>query len=78
MHFWNYPRSLKSNAYIERFNRTLREQLLNTYEGDLGDIKAVEKDLTDYLFWYNTKKVHHGLNWLTPFNFTKQFLKSVA
>jgi transposase InsO family protein len=36
------------------------------------------KRLDDYLFWYNTQKVHQGLNWLTPFDFTRQFLKSVA
>jgi hypothetical protein len=27
-HFWNYPRSPKSNAYIERFNRTIKEQFV--------------------------------------------------
>jgi transposase InsO family protein len=74
-HYWNYPRSPKSNAYIERFNRTLREQFIDTYEGDLTDIKTVEKDLNDYLFWYNHKRVHQGLNFKTPFNFTRHFLK---
>ncbi|MDR2066809.1 MAG: integrase core domain-containing protein [Endomicrobium sp.] len=73
-HYWNYPRSPKSNAYIERFNRTLREQFFNSYEGDLTDIEGVEQDLKDYLFWYNTKKVHQGLNWQTPFDFTQQCL----
>ncbi|MDR0724255.1 MAG: transposase [Endomicrobium sp.] len=57
-HYWNYSRGPKSNAYIERFNRILREHFLNTYERDLTDVKAVQKDLNDYLFWYNTKKVH--------------------
>jgi transposase InsO family protein len=77
-HYWNYPRKPKSNAYIERFNRTLREQFFDTYQYDLTDIKNVEQDLDDYLFWYNTQKVHQGLNWLTPFDFTRQFLKPVA
>jgi transposase InsO family protein len=73
-HYWNYPRSPKSNAYIERFNRTLREQFFNSYEGDLTDIEGVEQDLKDYLFWYNTKKVHQGLNWLTPFDLTERLM----
>jgi transposase InsO family protein len=77
-HYWSYPRSPKSNAYIERFNRTLREQFFDTYQYDLRDIENVKEDLEDYLFWYNRQKVHEGLNWLTPFDFTSQFLKSVA
>ncbi|MDR2645004.1 MAG: integrase core domain-containing protein [Endomicrobium sp.] len=63
---------------MERFNRTLREQFFDTYQYDLTDIKNVEQDLDDYLFWYNTQKVHQGLNWLMPFDFTRQFLKPVA
>ncbi|MDR2644727.1 MAG: integrase core domain-containing protein [Endomicrobium sp.] len=37
-HYWNYPRNPKSNAYIERFNTTLREQFFDTYQYDLTDI----------------------------------------
>jgi transposase InsO family protein len=77
-HFWNYPRSPKSNAYIERFNRTLREQFMNVYEGDLTDIETAESELKDYLFWYNTQKVHKGLNWQTPTDFTNQFFNQAA
>jgi transposase InsO family protein len=77
-HFWNYPRTPKSNSYIERFNRTFREQFLNTYQGDLTDVQNVQKDLNDYLFWYNHKKVHQGLNYQTPFVFTQQFLHNAS
>jgi transposase InsO family protein len=77
-HYWNYPRSPKSNANIERFNRTLREQFFDACQYDLTDIKNEEQDLDDYLNWYNRQKVHEGLNWLMPFDFTRRFLKSVA
>jgi transposase InsO family protein len=28
IHYWNYPRSPKSNGHIERFNRTIKEQFV--------------------------------------------------
>jgi transposase InsO family protein len=45
-HYWNYSRSPKSNAYIERFNRTLREQFFDAYQYDLTDIKMWKKTWT--------------------------------
>jgi transposase InsO family protein len=68
-HFWNYPRSPKSNAFIESFNGTFREQFLNQYESDFYDTDNVNKDLVDYLLWYNTKKPHASLNFDTPLNY---------
>ena len=68
-HYWNYPRSPKSNAYIERFNRTLREQFLEQYQYDVKDTNEVNKNLVDYLLWYNTKKPHASLNFDTPLNY---------
>ena len=32
IHYYNYPHSPKSNAYIERFNRTAQEQFFNHLE----------------------------------------------
>jgi transposase InsO family protein len=68
-HFWNYPRSPKSNAFIERFNRTFRQQFLEQYQFDFNDINSVNKNLVDYLLWYNTKKPHASLNFDTPLNY---------
>jgi transposase InsO family protein len=68
-YFWNYPRSPKSNAFIERFNRTLREQFLEQYQYDIKDTNEVNKNLVDYLLWYNTKKPHASIHFDTPFNY---------
>jgi transposase InsO family protein len=68
-HYWNYPRCPKSNAFIERFNRTLREQFLQQYDGDFSDAANVNKDLVDYLLWYNAKKPRASLNFDTPLNY---------
>jgi transposase InsO family protein len=77
-HYQQFRLASTLDAYIERFNRTLREQFFDAYQYDLTDIKNEEQDLDDYLNWYNRQKVHEGLNWLTPFDFTRRFLKSVA
>ncbi|MEA2065852.1 MAG: IS3 family transposase, partial [Caldisericota bacterium] len=35
------------------------------------DINAFNSKLIDYLIWYNTKRVHKGLNNLSPIDFLK-------
>jgi transposase InsO family protein len=68
IHYHNYPKCPKSNAYIERFNRTIQEQFVQCtpYEHGSADFK---KDLADYIIWYNTKRVHKGLNYITPMQY---------
>lgn len=70
-HFFNYPHSPKSNAQIERFNRTIQEQFFDYLE-DVLSLKEINKKLEKYLFWYNTEKVHKGLNFITPMDFYKK------
>ena len=73
IHYFNYPRNPKSNAYIERFNRTIQEQFFNHIE-DIEDINEINKQLTQYLHWYNFTKVHKGLNYITPIEFINKNL----
>lgn len=68
IHYYNYPHSPKSNAYVERFNRTIQEQFFNHLD-DINNIEQVNKKLKQYMFWYNTKKVHKGLKYITPMAF---------
>ncbi len=70
IHYFNYPRSPKSNAYIERFNRTLREQFINENRDSFYDEKEINEKLMKYLIWYNTKRAHQGLKWQTPMEYT--------
>ena len=63
MHYFNYPQNPKSNAYIERFNPTKQEQFFNHLE-DIKDINEINKQLLQYLHWYNFTKVHKGLNYI--------------
>ena len=61
------PKTPKVNSFIERFNRTLQEEFVN-YELDtaLVSTSLFDKKLNRWLYWYNYKRPHHGLNLKTP------------
>lgn len=64
-HEFIYPRSPKVNGYIERFNRTFKEEFLYKYELDIPE-KKFNKKLTKYLIWYNTRRPHQSLAMRPP------------
>lgn len=51
------------NAHLERFNRTIQEEFLNTLPKDTG---VINRNLPKYLRYYNEKRHHFGLNLQTP------------
>ena len=53
IHFYNYPRHPKSNAYIERFNRTVQEQFrAHTRKRGSWHLPELEDDLnTTQILW---------------------------
>ena len=62
------------NAYIERFNRTYREDILDLYIfNTLQEVRALTEDWIDI---YNTVRPHDSLNDLTPFEYKRDFLNS--
>lgn len=57
----NYP---ESNGKIERFHRTINEECLRIKSPvTIDDFKAY---IEDYINYYNTKRLHSSLNYLTP------------
>lgn len=51
------------NAHLERFNRTIQIEFLNKLP---VDVPTINKHLPEYLDFYNTKRLHLGLNLKTP------------
>jgi len=51
------------NAHLERFNRTIQEELLNALP---KDVSIINRNLPKYLRYYNEKRHHFGLNLQTP------------
>lgn len=60
-HRHNHPRSPNENGHLERFNRTLQEEIpkhnLCIFE---------KKDILKYLSHYNFKRMHMGIKFKTP------------
>ena len=54
------------NAHIERFNRTLQTECIGYFWNRSVPLQSQQDTLAAYLDYYNTKRVHLGLQLLTP------------
>jgi len=68
-HLFSYPRCPKINAYIERYNRTLQEEFIDNHLDLIHDKPLFCQKLADYLIFYNTQRVHKGLQNKTPVDY---------
>ena len=68
-HQFIYPGMPKINAFIERFNRTIQEEFILRNDEIYYDQEAFAKKLTDYLYWYNYKRPHASLKYVSPMIF---------
>lgn len=63
-------RKVESNAYIERFNRTFREEVLDQH------LFARLEDVREAAYWqmldYNEQRPHESLGDLTPADYRQQ------
>lgn len=70
VHFHIYPRSPKMNAEIERFNRTLSEAFIQKHRMLLAyDLDAFNRELMDWLLWYNTRRPHWSIGLISPLRY---------
>lgn len=68
-HYFSYPHTPKSNAFIERFNRTIQEEFIDAHTEELEDTRGFNQKLVNYLLYYNTVRPHQALGYLTPMAF---------
>lgn len=69
-HFLSYPRSPKMNAEIERFNRTLSEAFIAKNKHLFAyDLERFNRELMDWLLWYNTRRPHWSIGLLSPMRY---------
>ena len=68
-HLFSYPHCPKINAYIERYNRTLQEEFIDNHLDVIHDQELFHRKLVDYLIFYNTQRVHKGLENKTPVDY---------
>lgn len=67
---FTYPRCPKINGFIERSNRSLKEEFIYSHLDLLvNDLEEFNRKLMLHLVWYNTKRPHESLNDMTPINY---------
>lgn len=78
-HVWSYPKSPKTNGYVERFNWTIQDEFIN-YEIDEAsyNLKLFDEKLRDWMIYYNQIRPHQSLGYMTPQNYLVQLQKGNA
>ena len=70
LHFHTHPRSPKENAHVERFNRTLSEDFLESHKYLLrDDVAEFNRKLMEWLLWYNSERPHAALGQIPPLRY---------
>jgi len=69
-HNFIYPRCPKINGYVERANRSLREEFLDHWiDIATENLNDFNKKLMEHLVWYNTKRPHYSLGNISPISY---------
>ncbi len=68
-HRYTRVRKPNDNAHIERFNRTIQEECIFRLPRKLT---VWEKEIPQYLHYYNHERPHMGIDWLTPVDLTRK------
>lgn len=69
LHQFIYPGMPRINGVVERFNRTIQEEFILRNDEIYYDIEAFQGKLVQYLQWYNEKRPHASLSYLSPLTF---------
>jgi transposase InsO family protein len=65
-------RTPNDNAHVERFIRTIQEECI---KGRMINEQIIPQQLSKYIKYYNTKRLHLALNCLTPRSFVSKVLR---
>ena len=63
-HRYIQPYRPQTNGKIERFWRTLEEDLI--IDTDFDTVEELKEELLQYMYYYNHERPHQGLNGKTP------------
>jgi transposase InsO family protein len=75
-HLWTYPNCPRINSCIERYNRSIQEEWINSYLDEMDNPKQFNIRLQEYLYFYNNLRVHESLGLKTPAQVVGKELKS--
>ena len=71
------PYKKNEQSYIESFNRSLRKECLGWSKYRADELPSLNRELTDYLVYYHTKRPHMSLNMKTPNQFLKELVSDI-
>lgn len=69
LHLFSYPKHPKTNGFVERFNWTIQDEFIFEAEDYLLYPDEFRQKLTEWLNWYNLKRPHQSLNYLSPYQY---------
>ena len=72
IHLFSYPRHPKTNGYVERFNWTIQDEFIFDSEDYLLYPDEFKQKLTEWLNWYNLKRPHQSLDYLSPYQYYRK------
>lgn len=70
------PGKLAQNAFIERFNRTYRQAILNQHW--FASVAEVQAITNDWLEHYNQERPYQSLKQLTPWQFAEKIANTFS
>lgn len=68
------PGKPTQNSYVERFNRTFRDEILNFYV--FSRLNEVREIVDNWIFEYNEQRPHESLGNLTPEEFALKHVEN--
>lgn len=60
------------NAIIESFNSSFKREIL--YRRDFQSVREFKEKISEYIIYYNTKRPHESLGYVTPVAYEEKFL----
>ena len=68
----NNPHSPTENAFVERFNKTMRDDFLSNNKLPVGNLKALNRRLDRFIEFFNTQRPYETIDNLTPMAYFQQ------
>ena len=59
------------NGMMESFFVTLKTEMFYGFEKEFTSLEALKKAISEYINYYNTKRMHSGLDYKSPKDFEK-------
>ncbi len=73
LHYFIYPRCPRINGVVERFNRTLQEEFVNSHLHLIHQQSLFNEKLKQYLLYYDNERPHESLAMKSPMEYLINF-----